>query len=468
MLDHVPPKPGPIPALILIMLAAATLSYSVPRLSEVVGVDFYHFWGVPVALRLTGHAVASPYREGERYSAVLRDYAATANQPKLTLATRFWSRPDFTGSPLLYAAFAWVSNDYAFSLGAFTVLQIASFAGACVLAGYLCGVDLFTLLCLTMLCLLSYQPLLSDLRVANLGCLQLGYLAGLLGVARALPRAASFGRRAALGGLFLAALALLTLSKPNVALIGALLAMHLIVRHGRRLFLTAAVPAAVVMALALVVPCLYFRSWAVWREWYDAVYGANAYTLVRPVAQGNYSTTVLLSSWVGADVYVIAGTLALLLGASLVAVAAWGRSGMPAPPTWKTALTRLFTDPQIPLAAGILLTMATSPIYWLHYYVVSLIPSLWLLTAGTSSRAAAPLAAAAVVMSSGTVGVLLWWLGWPAALAPSIALSWLPLWGALLITIATRAGGGAAAPMVAVRRPAGRSAGATASRDRKR
>jgi hypothetical protein len=42
-----------------------------------------------------------------------------------------------------------------------------------------------------------------------------------------------------------------------------------------------------------------------------------------------------------------------------------------------------------------------SPLYWFHYYVLSLIPTLWLLSAPASAKYLAGLAATAVVMSSG-------------------------------------------------------------------
>ena len=77
--------------------------------------------------------------------------------------------------------------------------------------------------------------------------------------------------------------------------------------------------------------------------------------------------------------------------------------------------------------------MATSPLFWLHYYVLMLIPSLWLLSAG--ARAVSLLAATSVALSAGLAGMLLWTLGWPAAMPATIALSWVPLWGALLLEL---------------------------------
>ena len=417
--------------LIVAMLASLALSQSIARFGETIGVDFYHLWGVPVARRISD--LGSPYRDGERYYAVLRQHAATANQPKLSAAQRFWSTPDFTGSPLLYTVMRVVSNDYTLSLAVFRALQILAFIGACLLLGFLSRFDPFSLLCFPLICLLGYQPLLSDLRVANVACVQLAALAGLMGLAVALPRVGSFARRAGLAAALLTAVAALTLCKPNIALVSALLALHLAVRHGGRLFGIAVLSASVATAILLVVPCFYFGSWPIWQEWYRFVYGQNPSMLVRPIANGNYSTPLLLSSWLGADVSVISFVVIALLVVSLVvALFAHGRRAG----NWAQALgaagRRLFDDPRPAFAIGILLTTAASPLFWAHYHVLVLVPSLWLLTV-PSPRAVPLLAAASVVMSAGMAGMLLWAMGRPDAMPATIILSWVPLWAALLL-----------------------------------
>jgi hypothetical protein len=473
MLDRMPRIPGPVPALILVILASLALSQSAAHISRVVGMDFYQFWGVPVAMRLTGHTLGSPYRNGQRYFETLKAYTARVNDAKLKAANGFWGGPDFAGSPLLYTVFTLASNDYTVAVQTFQALQIVLFLGAFLLLGALYRFDPFHLLCLALLCVLFYQPLLSDLRLANLGCFQLIYLTGLLFLGRAIGRAPSFLQRAGLGALFLAALAALTLCKPNVALISALLAAHLGVRHGPRLFVAAALPAALVAALLLILPCLYFGSWTVWREWYDFVYGSNAPMLVRPVADGNFSTAVLLSSWLGLDVYAVSLLLLGLLATSLIVAAGW--SSITSAPAASSrgqatvaALRRVFEDARTVLGIGIVLTMAASPLYWLHYYVLLLIPALWLLSAPTRFRFVPALAAGAVLMSSGILEFLFRLLQRPEAIPASIALSWLPLWGALLLHLAFPGALDPAVHHADDPKPRARSATAPSARRRKR
>src|SRR5262245_48818304 len=239
-----PGRAGVVPILIVVMLASLALPQAISRFGETIGVDFYHFWGVPVARRLAPRTLGAPYSQGERYEAVLKQYATTVDQPRLRSVQRFWRGPDFTATPLLYQAFVAVSDDYTRALAAFRALQILSFLGACVLLGVLYRFDPFHLAGFALVSLMLSQPVLSDLRVANLGSLQLAALAAVTWLAAALPRVASPGARTGLAAVSLAVLAALTLCKPNVALVGILLAVHLAVRHGARLFVRGALPAA--------------------------------------------------------------------------------------------------------------------------------------------------------------------------------------------------------------------------------
>ena len=128
------------------------------------------------------------------------------------------------------------------------------------------------------------------------------------------------------------------------------------------------------------------------------------------------------------------------LGVSFVAVFHRGDGHARAPRAIvQDTLGRLLDEPRATVAIGILLTMATAPLSWAHYYVLLLIPSLWLLNASSPSRTVPSLAAASVIMSAAIAGTLLWGLtGWAFSMVASITLSWIPLWGALLIALRSR------------------------------
>jgi len=79
------------------------------------------------------------------------------------------------------------------------------------------------------------------------------------------------------------------------------------------------------------------------------------------------------------------------------------------------AILRAFDDPQLALAIGITATIALPPLVWYHYYVIMLIPGLWLLHASRESRAMELCGLAVLVLSSGLLNVLFVPLGWAGA-----------------------------------------------------
>jgi len=251
--------------------------------------------------------------------------------------------------------------------------------------------------------------------------------------------------RTGLAASLLAVLAALALCKPNILLACLALAVHIAVRHGVRLFGLAALPALLATAMLLIVPCLYFGSWTVWQEWYRFVYGSNPRMLVRSIESGNYSTPLVVSSWLGADIAIVCVVVLAVVVASLLPILrppAGSRTPLAAA---RWALRRLFDNPHAAVALGILLTTAASPLSWVHYYVLLLPPTFWLLNASAAGPAVPILAATSMTMSAGIVGMLLWGLGWPGAMPATIALSWAPLWAALLIKLGSPEAAGAAA-----------------------
>jgi hypothetical protein len=301
--------------------------------------------------------------------------------------------------------------------------------------GYLCGIDLFSASCLALASLIAYQPFVSDLRVANLGSLQFALFVGVLAWSRALRDSTGNGRRILAGAALLAALAAFTLFKPNVALIAALLAAHLAIRHRPKRMLPAAAIALGVAALLVILSSLYFGTWDVWKDWYSFVYGSNAQMLVRSIGDGNYSTVAMLSAGVGASVFGTAFVIMALLVGSLAVAATTARNAAGERIGWRAALARVGDEPELAACVGVTLTLAASPLLWIHYYIIALVPCVWLLVARPAAPWVARLAAACIVLTSGVPGLLLGWVGWETAMPVTTALSWLPLWIATLMAI---------------------------------
>ena len=216
------------------------------------------------------------------------------------------------------------------------------------------------------------------------------------------------------------------------------MAIHVWVAWGARIFALSAGSAALASLTAVLVSSAYFRSWTMWTEWYTAVFGRNPYLMARPPSGGNYSTAVLVSRWLGADVWAIAGIIAALLLISLVAALAWSARWEGS--AWaglRRAAQRLFGDPALAMAIGVTATIALPHLVWYHYYLIALIPSLWLLGAPSGSRYLAVLGFAAIALGSGLPHVFLVPLGFPELAALGAALSWIPLWAGILVHLYT-------------------------------
>jgi hypothetical protein len=425
----------------LVLLAAPTLISTADRIRTGYGFDFYNFWGVAVARRSEGPDLGDPYRNGAEYLARVKQVGTASDSTKLGVAAGYWRTPDYTGTPLLYMVFALdmvfalVPRDYTVALAVFQTVQVVAFIVAWLVLGRLYCIDVFSASYLALTSLLAYQPFVSDLRVANLGSVQFALLAGVLAWARALRNNAGGRRRLMACAALLAALAAFTLFKPNVALIAALVAAHLAIRHGpKRIFPVAAV-ALGVAALLVILPCLYFGAWDVWKDWYTFIYGSNAHMLVRSISDGNYATVAMLSSILGASVTGTAFTIMVLFVGSLVVVAATLRDASGDRLRWRAAAACVLDEPELAICVGVALTLAASPLLWIHYYIITLIPCLWLLVARPAAPWVARLAAACIVFTSGVPGLLLGWAGWETAMPVTTAVSWLPLWIATLMAV---------------------------------
>jgi hypothetical protein len=169
-----------------------------------------------------------------------------------------------------------------------------------------------------------------------------------------------------------------------------------------------------------LIPGALFGSWAVWAEWYQYVYGADHTRLLFPIVHGNYSTSLLLHETLDRPIWVmIAGVVAALAGSLALSIPRRG---------WKSAVR----DPQIAMAVGIVATVATAPLFWLHYYMLLLIPALWLLF--SASRLAAVSALIALVLCSGLVDPVWSLPGWGGRAVPwSRVASWMLLWCGILL-----------------------------------
>lgn len=427
-------------ALALLILVELVVANVLNLLPQVVAIDFYQYWAVGAAPRLTSQPLGSPYTDHRTYTEVVRAYAERSNETRLTVNGRVLGPTGFTATPLAYLLFAALPADYGVAVTFYQLLALVLFASSVVVLGVLNGHRIEWVVCLALLMVLASGPFLADWRLGNIGSAQLAALALLLYLAVRLPREPAAPVR---GAVVLAGLTVLAIVKPNVALLAMAMAAHLWAGRGTRLFGIAVVAAALAAAIAVIIPCVYFGSWTIWPEWYWTVFGRSPYTLARPSSGGNYSPPLLIARALGLDVWWVGAAIAAMLGLSLVAVVLL--SGPPRTRGWATfrdAPRRVFGDPQLAMAIGVTLTVALPLLVWYHYHVLVLIPGLWLLSAPAGSRSLALCGGVALALSSGVLNVLFLPLGWTGVAAGAAALTFVPLWAGILLHLHASGAGG--------------------------
>ena len=378
-----------------------------------VGIDFYHLWGVPMGQRASAVPL-SPYEDTADYAALLNVLADNSNSAPLRAANRFKREIAPTGTPLFYAAFAFLPDDYGVAHTFFALLQYLAAAGAIYLLARLRGASPWLAACIALAVELTFNPFVQDVKWGNATSFQLLVLA--------LCLAASISGELLRGGwiarLFVPMLVAFVLFKPNTLAIAAALGLHYAALRGPRAALWAlalAFPAAVI---ACALGAWYFGNAAIWSEWLSYARGG---ALVYRFEEGNQSWPMLLAQLApmyGATAY---AAVILALGASALA-AGLARDGV-----FAARARALFRDPWCAASIGVLFTLAASPLVWPYYHLFAIIPIAWLVRAEGRWDAASYCALAcyaalsspllAVLVAAEQYGVLRWLM----------FLSWLPL-----------------------------------------
>lgn len=414
------PTGGPITqALVLVLLASSAVVSYARSIAPHPGIDFYDCWAVPTVRALRGPDAGDPYRSRALYGRVLNAYVGQVpGDAKLAMANVQRLDPDLTGSPLLYVIATLLPRPYSTALAAFRALQLVLFLGALVTLGHLVGEGVRSSVGLALVLLLVDDPVRNDLAVANLNLVLLAGMAFAIAASQRNGAMSNEGAGFARGGR-LVALAGLALLKPLVLLPCALVAASVLsMREARRGALAVAVAGSLVL---IATPCIYFRSASIWWAWYQAIHGVDPAHLVYPVEQGNYAFVLLTGQALGLRLSIVTLATAAALGGSCVLLARRGRPG----PADGFGLA----------AAGVVVTLALSPLAWNHYYLLLLLPVLWLVGRRTAAPGVMAFAAVTAVMSTGVLDPAWELLGQPAMIPWSRALSWIPAWMGILLVV---------------------------------
>lgn len=406
------------------------------------GIDFYHYWGIPAARALAGEEdLSSPYTNGPRYAGVLNAHADASTDKHLVLANSDRRTIDPTGTPFFYLCFAWLPLDYSTAHAWFRAGQWVSLLAAVFWFARRVGIDAGPAAAFGAATPAFFQPFHSDLNVGNVNAFQLLGCVVVVALADRVRATRSFGLGVACASLLVAAVVF----KPNLAPVAVLIGCSLWSSLGLARAAGCGAIGLAVGAACTVISGAYFAggvggALGVWREWYGFLSGPDGAKLANySVGEGNYSASVVFVDRVNSvDPAAATYRIALALGCGLVlswlVAFALGRGA-------RSVVERLRDvggDPTLLMTTALLFVLAASPLVWLHYCVLGLLPILWCWRPG-------PRAPFRIVAS------LLALLGYGALAAPlfaglgfrlpeyspyAVALAWIPLWLVLLVELA--------------------------------
>jgi hypothetical protein len=349
----------------LLLLHAAFFTWQLAIPSPMI--DFFTFWSVPHVLSAKPIAnIYSPDHQREMASGIFAEAQSagvsdTQQRATQAIAQLYGGRLDATGSPLLYAFIGLLSSgDYETDRRRFLSVSMLCLAASVMMLCRLLQFSALSTLLLLVFLSSNYSPVLSDFRVGNVNEIQLFAIAlFVLFTARSSPL---------LAGL---AIGTATMLKPTTSVVLAVgVVVGLADRDYRRLFRMLA--GCLVSALASVIATeIYFGNPKMWIDFIKSLPHTLAGGLY-PLEHGNFSLAELLfggtSETAAAILVVLFVTLSGLVFAS--------RRGSPAR---EEEHQRLVHSAFLAGGTGCALMLLSSPLAWLHYYLLLLPLSLYLI-----------------------------------------------------------------------------------------
>ena len=369
----------PVRILILSLVASMAFVISLLQFTDSTGKDFYQYWLVGKAQQYSNHQIGNPYVDMAKYDALLKNVVHNSSDLRLKKASGTRQRVELFQTPLCFLLFAQFPASYSLSLGIFCSLALAFFLAAFMLLSSVYHVERFWFLLLALLLVIFFDPLHADLIVGNLACWQLFGLALSLWLAHRLLNHYNFIYLTASSLLCLQVF--LTLLKPNLLPVSLLLGAHLWKRHGLRLFGPATFTGASVGAILIILPCLWLHSWRIWSDWFKCLGSLDNQTLFSWTRLTNFAPATLLAQTLG--IGLSAAVAALAAGIGILMMMAMVRATPPGDGGWRgwgRTVGRALGNPDLCLSAGVIVMLTLSPLVWIHYYLLTLLPALWLIS----------------------------------------------------------------------------------------
>ncbi|MBZ5639340.1 MAG: hypothetical protein LAO51_11380 [Acidobacteriia bacterium] len=328
------------------------------------GLDYYQFWVVGQAAARSG-AGADVYSEEERRrigADVLLGLTAEDHSDRLAAAASRRKVLETYSTPFLYTLTGTLaSGRYDTDHLGFVLVSLACGIGGvlalCHRLRYPPLASASAIVALTEL----YAPWRSDLRVGNVNGIQLGLLAGVLGVLGLRGRP---WRDVSAGAILGTAVAF----KPNLAFVAVLMAVAWALDRRFATLRRASAGFALAVTGAFAASSIFFGGPRCWASWISALRSMPGEII--GVRIGNFSLAHLVGDAAGVK---IAPVLALLLLAASLSVLALGRE------RGRTGNGAASSDEFVPLGVGCLVALLSSPLVWVHYFVLAIPLALWLL-----------------------------------------------------------------------------------------
>ena len=323
------------------------------------GLDFYQFW--VVGQKIIKEKKINIYSDGVRRSIGSEFFQEAYNGKslRLLLAAGHRKAPETYSTPFLYSLFGlFSSKDYD---GAYVMYQF--FCMACMVFAIMTLSKLlrfpFTVSMLFLVFFTTcFDPYLSDLRVANVDQIQLGFIALFLWLqSRYDLKAHNF-----LGGIVLG---ILIIFKPNLAFVLLLLSISWLMRRQFKKIALEYMGITISVVSALIFSGIMFGSMQCWSDWLRA--GMLMPANVIPVGLGNFSFARLIVDWIGINVtkYLMAGLV------SITALFIWLGNRKPVSDGMEILKSEFFEDTLL-VGLGCLIYLLSAPLVWIHYYILAI------------------------------------------------------------------------------------------------
>ena len=399
------------------------------------GFDFYHYWGVAKAQQLSPEPLTSPYVAPDTYADILNQYTEKSSDQRLREANTYRRTLDLTGTPLLYSFFSILPENYTQAIISFRFLQLILFIFAVFLIGILQG-DSDNFLTLSLILSVTFLPFIIDLRVGNLNTIQLFLIAtSTILVDRVNGHHPK--QRLYSGLIFTCLFIFISLLKPNLILIMLALGISFVVRYGVPKLIVLLSVSGAFSALLIVLTNAFLGSPRVWLDWYDLA-SSSKDRLIYPIEAGNYSATLLISQLYNINIFAATASVAAFLAISMggvILISAFKRSFTIGKSF--NVLLEIFKDPGLTVSIAVTVTIALSPLVWVHYYTLLLAPILLTINVKRYCKRGSWLSLLAIAASG---GIILQLLNFRLELSPelhatSFILGWIFVWGRILLIV---------------------------------